>query len=506
VGSGLGLRLLTTLTQLTSLDLGATDVASAGLSQVARLTQLRVLGLGDCEGVGDPELRLICSSGLTSLTRLCLRGMAVGDRGAAGLSGLGRLRALDLDRCRWVGPAGLAALAALGALQELSLSWCATAVQPAQLAQLGQLAGLTRLVLKGHGIRGEAATALLELPRLAELAAASVAAGDGGAAGGLEPGSEQRPRPLRWQLLQLACPQLAARGAARGEALPASAERTLSPHAGGRAITRLVLTHPRSAELRALLPLPALQSLTIGAAPAGLSRVGCQAQLTRLAVGDLQAVSADELCAALQGLRQLRLLELEGAGCFDEQCLLAVAAMQQLTELWLSEASEVLGGAFYVLQHCGALRRLTLQSCAYVGSEVVRALARKAGMEQVVLRGWAATALQLEHMQQLGARHGCEVLCLRQCESRFEDVFDDESLDSESEGEEEESDGEEEGAGAESGSEGESGSSGDIDDDGEGSSEGSSSGGSGGASGSDQGDSGDGSGDEEGDELGGWTG
>jgi hypothetical protein len=52
-------------------------------------------------------------------------------------------------------------------------------------------------------------------------------------------------------------------------------------------------------------------------------------------VGRFLDVQAGELAAALQGLRQLRVLELGHAACFDRQCLLAVAGMPQLQALWL---------------------------------------------------------------------------------------------------------------------------------------------------------------------------
>jgi hypothetical protein len=51
-------------------------------------------------------------------------------------------------------------------------------------------------------------------------------------------------------------------------------------------------------------------------------------------------VAAGKRAAALQGLRQLMVLELGHAACFDRQCLLAVAGMSQLQELWLDGASE----------------------------------------------------------------------------------------------------------------------------------------------------------------------
>ncbi len=196
MGSGLGLRLLSSLRHLERLNLGGTVVSSAGLQQVAQLTGLRLLGLRDCRGVGDAELRHLASGPLAaSLTRLVLRNTAVGDSGVACLSGLVRLNGLDLHRCRRVGPAGLAALAALRGLQELSLSSCATGAQPAQLAEaLAELTGLLRLDLTGHAVKGEAAAALLGLPSLTVLMAGSIdARGGGGAGGGLEPGSEQRP-------------------------------------------------------------------------------------------------------------------------------------------------------------------------------------------------------------------------------------------------------------------------------------------------------------------------
>jgi hypothetical protein len=188
VGHRLGLQMLTSLTHLTYLGLGSTGV-SAGL-QLLQFSRLRALDLGGCEDVQDEDLRhVLTGTLLPRLSWLDLRGTAVGDGSLAGLSALGKLRALGLDQCSRVSPAGLAALAQLPKLWDLSLSFSARGAAPAQLAQLAELTRLSRLALKGHAIGREAAAALLALPRLASLAAASIAAG----AGRLQPGGGPRP-------------------------------------------------------------------------------------------------------------------------------------------------------------------------------------------------------------------------------------------------------------------------------------------------------------------------
>jgi hypothetical protein len=166
-----------------------------------------------------------------------------------------------------------------------------------------------------------------------------------------------------------------------------------------------------------LRQLPALQSSIIGTARAGaVSSFTAQQQLTELAVGRFEDVQAGELATALQGLRQLRMLELGHAACFDSQCLLAVAEMAQLQELWLDGGSEGLapcvGDCLGMLHSCYGLREVTLQRCGPIAKGVLIGPVSQAGMQQVVLRGeHGLAASAVSKVRVLGAGFGCELLC-----------------------------------------------------------------------------------------------
>jgi hypothetical protein len=250
---------------------------SAGLAQLTSIKGLCNLWLDECADLTDEHLQPL--SALTGLTRL--DAARTGVQGSS-LAGLARLRHLNLTDCSNLGAAALAGVVQLTRLIYLDIGFSATAAGPAQLAQLAQLTNLQELKAWGHRIRGQAAEALLELPSLRKLVAYSVAV-----------------------------PQC--------------------QDVSGSALTRLVLQVPAAADMQSLPRLPALQSLIIGAAIAGtMSNIRVQQQLTELTVGRCEDVQAGELAAALQGLRQLQVLELGHAAYFDRQCLLAVAEMPQL--------------------------------------------------------------------------------------------------------------------------------------------------------------------------------
>jgi hypothetical protein len=360
MASPYALQALASLTQLTCLDLSNTG-ASAGLQQLTSVKGLASLGLDCCKDVTDEHLQPL--SALTGLTRLDADGTAV--QGSS-LAALASLRYLDLYRCSSLDTAALAAVAQLTRLTYLEWSSSTTGAQPAQLAQLAQLTNLQDLKLWGHTIRDEAA-ALLQLPRLGELCVGGVAVPQG---------------------------------------------QDLS----GCAITRLVLEEPTATGLQSLPQLPALQSLQIGAARAGLSGIRVQTQLTELAVVEFEDVQASELAAALRGLKQLQSLELGHAECFDTECLLAVAGLQQLQELWLDGGEEGLapgmGDCWGMLHGCSQLQCVTLQRCGPISKGALLGLLFQLGMQQVVLRGeHGLPAEAVSELQELGAGQGCELLC-----------------------------------------------------------------------------------------------
>jgi hypothetical protein len=139
-------------------------------------------------------------------------------------------------------------------------------------------------------------------------------------------------------------------------------------------------------------------------------------QLRELVVGQLRDVQAGELAAALQGLRQLRVLELGHATCFDRPCLLAVARMPQLQELWLDSGHDGLapgeGDCLSVLHGCCGLGKVTLQCCGPIAKGALIGLVSQAGMRQVVLRGaHGLAASSVAEVQALGAGLSCELLC-----------------------------------------------------------------------------------------------
>jgi hypothetical protein len=341
-GTGLAsiaaLQALACLTRLTWLDLSSTAVA-AGLQHLTRLKGLECLGLDSCRGVTDAHLQPL--GALTRLTNM--------DAGGTGLQGsslaaLSCLRRLNLYNCYTMDAAGLAAVAQLTCLTYLDVSHAVMWAQPAQLAQLAQLTNLQELRLWGNTIRDEAAV-LLELPRLGQLVAEGVAV-------------------------------------RQGQGLSSCA------------ITRLVIT--AAAEVQPLRQLPALRRLVLRNGLDGglssISAISAQTQLTELAVGTCESVWASELAAALRGLKQLRVLELGHASCFDMECLLEVAGLQHLQELWLDGGrpggvQPGVGECWGMLHRCTQLLLVTLQRCGPISKGALAALVTQPGMLGVVLRG-----------------------------------------------------------------------------------------------------------------------
>ena len=163
--------------------------------------------------------------------------------------------------------------------------------------------------------------------------------------------------------------------------------------------------------------LPVLQSLVIGNAAAGISSISAQAQLTELVVGDCRGVQGAELAAALRGLQQLQVLELGHAPYFNVACLLAMAGMQQLRELWLDGGRQRLapGMANFLgmLHRCTHLQRLTLQRCGPIPlAALISLVGGHPSMQRMALRGsdHGLTAEFAGDLRALGARFACDLL------------------------------------------------------------------------------------------------
>jgi bacterioferritin-associated ferredoxin len=163
-----GMRMLSLLTTLTSLDLrGCRRVTDKGMRTLSQLSTLTFLDLSWCEAVTDNGVRSLAS--LTALTSLNVcRCRGVSDKGLRALAPLTALTNLNLAYCR-VSDEGLRALAPLTALTDLDLSYCDT-VSDEGLRALSPLTALTSLNLtQCDMVTDEGLTALAPLTALTNL-------------------------------------------------------------------------------------------------------------------------------------------------------------------------------------------------------------------------------------------------------------------------------------------------------------------------------------------------
>jgi Leucine-rich repeat (LRR) protein len=139
--SSTGLEPLKSLTRLRVLDLTSNDIDDNGLASIARLTSLVELrlGYGRYTDAGLDHLKP-----LVNLEMLELNRTRVTDKGLAALLGLTRLRALNLNYTQ-VTDAGLATLKQLPALQDLALD--TGAITDKGLDTLATMTNLRRLNL-----------------------------------------------------------------------------------------------------------------------------------------------------------------------------------------------------------------------------------------------------------------------------------------------------------------------------------------------------------------------
>jgi hypothetical protein len=150
---------------LTTLNLaGCTQVSNNELRVLATLTALTSLNLGYCSDNGsDNRLRTTWSGRTTGSTQ-------VSDNGLRALAGLTALTSLNLEACRQVSDDGLLALSSLTALTSLNLKACRQVSDGGLRALTASLTALTSLdlshldYLTNYGLHGLASlTALTSL-------------------------------------------------------------------------------------------------------------------------------------------------------------------------------------------------------------------------------------------------------------------------------------------------------------------------------------------------------
>lgn len=180
-----GLRQLTGLRLLRSIDLSDTLLSGSGLSVLATMPDLGTLNLQNCVRLRPETLIVLREMLLTDLalggcglltdaalvhvrplrglTCLSLERLEISDVGVLYLTDLIALSRLDMSWTR-VGDAGLARLCALRGLRELLLS--GTKVTDAGLARLEQLPGLVELNLSGTALTDAGLRSLVAVPSL----------------------------------------------------------------------------------------------------------------------------------------------------------------------------------------------------------------------------------------------------------------------------------------------------------------------------------------------------
>jgi Leucine-rich repeat (LRR) protein len=182
-----GIAHLTALPQLTSLELGFTQINNEGLESLATLKDLKQLDLRETNTSMAAALQLVAK--LPALRVLAAWGEVKGaqeitlaptaiDEQLAYLRHLPNLEKLSLWRCDKLTDAALAPLAKLKGLRELNLG--ATNVGDDGLAALEQLADLERLVLANTPITDKALAHIGKLTKLKSLDLSSTGVTDAG--------------------------------------------------------------------------------------------------------------------------------------------------------------------------------------------------------------------------------------------------------------------------------------------------------------------------------------
>ena len=122
------------------------EIYDDDLSPLARFTDLRVLDIGECEGITDDGLRHI--EKFEKLRSVTLSGERISGTGFIHLHHLAGLTNLNLYSGGHLTDEGIAALAQMTHLTDLSLNW-AGALTDSHLARLAELAALRKLSIWG---------------------------------------------------------------------------------------------------------------------------------------------------------------------------------------------------------------------------------------------------------------------------------------------------------------------------------------------------------------------
>jgi len=165
---GEGLAYLKGLTSLRSLSLGASEVGE-GLAYLKGLTSLRVLILGSSRDY-DIDRHLVYIGQLKQLEELDLQCTTVGDAGLAHLTGLEKLKKLNLIKVpvtHEITDAGMVYLKNLKSLEELDLPY--EAISDTGLGQLAELSSLKRIKVVGRGITDKGLASLAKIKTLEEI-------------------------------------------------------------------------------------------------------------------------------------------------------------------------------------------------------------------------------------------------------------------------------------------------------------------------------------------------
>jgi hypothetical protein len=343
---------------------------SSGLRHLSGLSRLRELNLQQCGSIRDEHIQSL--STLSALTALDASSLNIT---GASLSALAGLRTLRLHTCPNVAAVGLASIAQLHQLQHLSLDGRLRVSRAVELAPLCQLTNLEELRVPEDWIEGPA-LALLDLPRLTSLEAWRISAEQ------YDPGR-------------------------------------------GAAIVSLELRSNRGTPLGELLPLPSLERLTIHRAYEDLSAVAKQPQLTQLGLGGLERSDGGGLAIWLPELQRLQVLKLSRLRDWLElEEMLAVAQLQQLEELrvdWSDAPDEL----YCLLQRCARLRKVVLQECSDVGLPALMALVSKAGMQEVELRRVEGAEEHEARLQRVARRLGVQLSVNRRTPPLLYDTDDE---------------------------------------------------------------------------------
>lgn len=155
-----GLRHLSRLQHVETVDLGNTAITDVGLSHVGRMTGLVNVNLGGCTAITDAGLQHIAQ--LPDVKKLNLGHTNLTDIGLGYFATTRTLEELDVLACG-VTDAGVGALVALPRLRKLFINRC-TSLTPAVLPHLARLAPLKQVTLSGDDARMIAAVNKLGAP------------------------------------------------------------------------------------------------------------------------------------------------------------------------------------------------------------------------------------------------------------------------------------------------------------------------------------------------------